>query len=115
MITKFEIFENIDEIKRYDFVVTSPKFTYDAIGMFMRNKVGKVNYINSDSQGKKYHISYKFSQEEKDNIPKDIFCTLEIYFSGTILRMMLYKNEILYWSKNREDCELFIQSNKFNI
>jgi len=40
----------------------------------------------------------------------------EIEYSHTFLgTQFFYRNEIVFWSKNKKDCEMFLDANKYNL
>lgn len=101
MITKFKLFENIneDEPEVGDYVLCEEDedTTFD----FTKNKIGKY-CMNSEDIDYPYYIEY-------DNIPDN----LQIFFTDNCRLMM--KNEIKYWSKDKNELEAILSTNKFNI
>ncbi len=90
MITKFKIFENINESepKIGDYVICKTRST-DTIEFkkYVDNNIGKIvdNYLAY------YYVKFK-----------------EKTYIFTI-------GNILYWAKNKEDIEVLIQANKYNL
>ena len=105
MITKFKLFETIskDEPEIGDWVVCneSELYSYYDVINFTSNNIGKYIRYDTDFMGP-YVIYY-------EEIPK----TLEKYFSHNERNMSL--DEIKYISKNKEELEYIIQTNKFNL
>jgi len=100
-VRKFNESLNEDEPKIGDYIIIK----YDSIVgnayNFITNNIGKFIKYNSNR-------TFPY-QIEFFNIPNDI----ESYFNNNC-RNYKYE-EILYWSNNKEELELLIQSNKFNI
>ncbi len=114
MITIFKLYEKNQIIPKVgDYVICSyDDCSYEDMNMhgysldektFIRNKIGKV--INIDRYNDyPYYVSY-------DNIPGhlsngDIDVEDFIYIS---------RDAVKYWSKNKEDLDIIINTNKFNI
>ena len=94
MITKFKIFEALNEGKPEigDYVICNGK------NIFLKNNITKIKEIrqSNNSGDKEYHLRADDKRE----------------FSIAQINM---KNYIEYWSKNREDLESILQSKKYNI
>jgi len=105
MITNFKLFEEIckDEPEIGDLVVCNESESYSdsEIITFTSNNIGE--YIRYDTE---FMQPYVIHYEE---IPKN----LEKYFSHNERNMSL--DEIKYISKNKDELEYIIQSNKFNL
>jgi hypothetical protein len=115
-----KLFEDIDnnlhDLQVGDYVIcycSDPDrdFDADSINSFLSNSIGLVfepssNYEESflKKQGYfKYPVKY-------DNVPDDMLN----YFNSSDYRYMYFK-EILHWSSNREDLEIYLDINKYNI
>ena len=115
MIIKFKLFEELDEKipKIGDYVIIKKDNDDD----FDDNKY--INFINSSigyiwkSPGKSTHIAKYY------NIPDNIkqYFQYSDYTEGLKIgnSIIVYNDEIEYWSKNKEDLIPFIQSNKYNL
>jgi len=117
MITKFKLYENERNAPEIgDYVLCknwTPSFsrpkefieTDNEINRFLNNNIGKivkVRIINVDHNLKAYYIEY-------ENIPDSI----KKYFDHN--EYMLDKENILFYSKNKESVIIQIQANKFGI
>ena len=103
MITKIKIFESINEKSPEvgDWVICEEFEPMLEIGIFTSNNIGKfIKYDGNEA----YPYIIKF-----DNIPKE----LETFFSNNERNML--NEEIKYWSKNIEDIQLILKTNKFNV
>jgi len=110
MIKVFEKFnnENIEEPEIYDYVIMKSSYGED-INNFLCNNVGQITFIGADLQNDNVYVVYPSSE-----IPK----RLEHYFrkhDKNVSLRIFEKHEILYYSKNREDLEIIIQANKYNL
>jgi len=74
--------------------------------IFVANNIGKLIKIEID----KYDVV--FFLVKYNNIPKE----LELYKSmNNNTSFELKKEDLIKWSKNEEDLEMILQSNKFNL
>jgi len=73
-------------------------------GNFIKNKIGKI--IRNDYIPRYYPYAITY-----DNIPADIFDKK----INNINVILFKRDDIEYWSKNKEELELILQTNKFNI
>jgi len=104
MITNFKKFESINEksIEIGDFVICEEVDYADINTIFTSTNIGKfIRY--DDGEAYPYIIKYDYT-------PKN----MKSYFSGDDERNMSI-DEIKYWSKNRNELEIILQTNKFNI
>jgi len=108
MITKFKIYESINdgEPEIGDYVICDPDFRN--LFNFINNNIGQI--INYPSTTDKYVIKY-------ENVPESIysFFDVNISLSGHTYKRYFQRDEIIYWSKNKEDLEHLIQSKKYNL
>jgi len=110
MITKFKIFENVNENEPEvgDYVIASSNDFLIDLNEFTKNRIGRLYnifkplYVDDLS----YTVIY-------DNIPKELDCyTFKVYDEEAI---SLDKEDIKYWSKDKEDLEKILMTNKFNL
>jgi len=92
--------------KNGDYVICKNDYLYvatdrDDLNNFLKNNIGQI----VDIQNLKYSYIIKFN-----NVPTDI----RDYFNTDYLRGFT-RREILHYSKNKKDLELFINVNKFNL
>ena len=118
MITRFKIFENLNEGKPDvgDYVICKYKlgdYGYGSEKMtnFLENSIGKIVLNMKDKNNFDYLITF-------DNIPKRIlkfFRTpyAEDKYKGSVLWFGLTR--IKFWSKDKEELEALIQANKYNL
>jgi hypothetical protein len=111
-IKKYEKINNKLEIGDY-VVLNDTTYTYNSdfsvFSNFLNNNVGRISDIKLRVTGNVYDIDYF-------NVPTD----LRSYFSmnkntGTLYGMSTPEDEIIFSSKNKNDAELFIQTNKYNL
>jgi hypothetical protein len=103
MITKFKIFEELEEWNKetgYYVILTEPGDREKDIEIrnFLENHIGRI---------KKMYYPGAWFTVEFDNVPEKI----AKYFNGRDF----HQSYIKYISKNKEDLEPFIQSNKYNL
>ena len=121
MITNFKIFENLNrEPKVGDYVICKEdngiawtEYT-KKVENFINGSVGRIDKIRKttkSNQPNKYTIQYF-------NVPSEIkkaFFT----FGGKDLKdyriRILSRKEIVYFSNNKEDCEVYLSSKKYNL
>ena len=72
---------------------------------FINSNIGKCIFINTNVGGAYYYIQY-------ENIPTEIKDYFKMLHENT-RRMM--RNEIIYFSSNKEDLEPYINAIKYNI
>jgi hypothetical protein len=100
-------FENVYEPQVGDYVICEEEYSVDdAVDSFIKNTIGIIIDIKYD---KKYPYIVAY-ENIPDAIRKDYF-TLED-FKRT--RQMM-REEIIHFSKNKEDLEYYIQANKYNL
>jgi hypothetical protein len=68
---------------------------------FVKNNIGKIIYYNFNRDFQ-YDIKY-------ENVPEK----LSIYFFNDIRHIS--EDEIIYWSNNKKDCEIFLAAKKYNL
>ena len=81
---------------------------------FISNNIGKIVYYINNDEFKKYNVQKDYRYIiEYDNIPANI----QTYFSYTVAEdcRRMSRDEIIYWSKNREDLEAIIDAKKYNL
>jgi len=103
MITNFKLFEtiNVGKPEIGDFVICNEDDSTSEVTYFTSNNIGKYIKYNYDIE---YHYAIYY-----EDTPKD----LGVYFSNGERNMTL--DEIKYWSKNKEELEYIIKTNKFNL
>ena len=108
MITEFKIFENSTEPRVGNYVVC-----YDGdneIKEFLNNNVGKIVKKSKKGYGHKNHLGKYLVKFE--NIPTEFEDAFN--FDGFGTRPMR-RYEIVYFSNKEKNCEIFINSKKYNI
>lgn len=93
-------YESIDESKIGDYVICNDNNL--EVGEFIKNNIGQIINI---SYGIHYYIKY-------DNIPDDI----KKYFNDSMpdVRMM-FREEVIHFSENKEKLKLLVTANKYNL
>jgi len=104
-IKKFEM--NDDVLKIGDYVICSYYNNDIGFEFFLSNNIGKLIEIKNDFNN--YREPYVVEFESVDINAKRYTTTIK---ANTIT---FKRSEIQYWSNNKEDLELYIQSNKFNL
>jgi len=116
--------QSIDEPKVGDYVICDDEFFPEDYGLrvFIKNNIGQINGISTLPGGyrtiglSKYNVLY-------DDIP---LSSIRIHFQtnyGTSTRKPAWpsgnrifnRKDIIYWSDNKEDCETYLISNKYNL
>ena len=103
MIIKFKTYESIneDEPELGDYVICKESHEHEIVVQnFLSQNIGKIVEMN---KGYKYIVKYK-------NIPNDT----KKYFIYQGTRGM-DRNEIKYWSKDKEELESILNANKYNL
>ena len=110
MITKFKLYEKLDTgyPQLYDYVIcyekTNSYVSGNYLNDFLLNNIGKITLIE-DRNSIPFMVEY-------ENIPSE----LDIWFHDIKLNCRgMRRSEIIHWSKNKEELEIFIQSNKYNL
>jgi hypothetical protein len=115
MITKFKIFENMNdgEPKRFDYVIVNPQnprmSEYPELLKFLTETIGKIiSRMWTDS----YCIIY-------ENIPDEIMYYFEHLISVCDSDSYYYKyferEEIEFWSEDKEELEKVLDAKKYNL
>lgn len=111
MITRFNIFEGTrkhDYISKLleigDYVVCEEEKSYysDALNEFLFNNVGRI--VEKGGLSKYVLVEY-------ENIPIEV----KKYFNEKESTRIFRNKFILYHSKDKKDCEIFIDTNKYNL
>lgn len=118
MITEFKIFESINELEIGDYVICNVSVEIDIKARyyeseqrykaFLRNNIGQ--YIKNEPEVRfSYLISYEYIPEEFKNFIRkdDDFPNIQI--------IGVERSEILVYSKNKEDLEVKLSANKYNL
>ena len=99
MITKFKIYENESEPQIGDFVVIESTYSQKNLQKFMdTNPIGQIVKIVKNER--LYYVHF-------DDIPK--------YIEHSILPEEPFRRKNILFYGTKEDCELFLQSNKYNL
>ena len=110
MKTKFNNF-NTEEPQVGDYIICKEDFrselTYK-IAIFINNNIGRVVRILSDKSDKNDKNDY-FLYAKYDNIPTDI----KDWFQDNV--RMMFLEEIIFFSKDKEDCETYLTAKNFNL
>jgi len=105
MITNFKLYEKLNDNGAPnigDYVICSDHENNNHDNFF-KNKIGKILNINYD---KIYTHAITY-----DNIPDRLYDNI-IKGKRTI---GVKRNNIIYWSENKEELEQMLQANKFNL
>lgn len=81
---------------------------YQITNNIINSKIGHIT--------KKFDEKYDIYIELNDNELKIMKNWHTLWnFKGNIFLLTIYKNNIIYWSDNKEELEVILQSNKYNI
>jgi hypothetical protein len=127
-IKLFETFENTPQINDYAIVDLRQPTISDDLDIFTQNNISQIKQIKKqDFSPLGNHNAY---QIEYEKIPekytflfqqyvnnKDIsYSTPSInYYTNIKYRRWIKKDNIIFFSHNINDCELFIQAKKYNL
>jgi len=132
MITKYKIFESVnnDKPKIGDYVIVDPRyrsdFTNGNLVKFLSENIGRVksDYFEDiyNNDGSSYKIEPVF-EVEYDDVPttkgvRKYFVKTPYYGKASTDRYYLNSVEmkfIQYWSESKEELELILQANKYNL
>jgi len=118
-LKRFEMNENKIDVD--DYVILNDDIDYQSLDGnnlrdYLNSHIGKIYRIRTRSRNDKiipiYDIEYK---NAPDDIRKFLSFTINDDFSESYLERSRDAYEIKYWSKNKEELELILKSNKFNI
>lgn len=106
MVTKFKIFEKLNELPKIgDYVLldinnytSSPKIWQD----FIKNNIGEIVEIDTEHGGLSFIYKVKF-----ENIPENVKDTFFIHYD--------YINSFLYWSSDKNELEMILNTKKYNL
>jgi len=112
-LKKFED-TNVDEPKVGDYVIISDSMDYgshiyDAYVYFVNNNIGKLYSIKNEYSDYSDYYRVLFY-----NIPKDAEEWFSENYDGDKY-IIVDREDIVYWSKNKEDLEPYIQAKKYNL
>jgi len=92
--------------EQFDYVVCLPggiDFVEDNFGQIIHNEL----FVNPDGQMELfYYVEYK-------NVPEKLKENFENYYGADCF--IVIEDEILYWSKNKEDVESYLATKKYNL
>ncbi len=106
MITKFKIFENINEGKPEidDYVLLDYRKYRNDMTNFLSSNIGKIIFIDDN-----------FCILEFYDVPDSINYRFEYNKINNTYKKTIKPNKISYWSKNREDLEEILIAKKYNL
>jgi len=109
MITKFKLYESVDvgTPELGDYVICYEDDDSSKLLDWLKTVIGKIIKVNDDDVICKFDVKY-------ENFPEDIETYFYEEYYGERYRPMK-DVEILHWSKNKEDLEIFLDSNKYNL
>jgi hypothetical protein len=102
----FELDKNEPEVGDY---VICEESKYPNIKKFISTNIGKIIYYIDDTEsiGYKLYKNYRYIVKY-NNMPKKFDS-----FNNKTRRMK--RDEIIHWSKNKEDLEIILNSKKYNL
>ncbi len=109
-------FEEIDQDKNDepqigDYVICDDTFSDDKQLLdFIKNNMGQIIPIDYDDSIDKNHFDYLVKYE---NIPYALISRFFRFYNDTSRPMK--REEIIYYSPNKEDLEIIITQNKYNL
>ena len=120
MITKFKLFEeiNVGEPKVGDYVIceeipqSTPKFQYADVIEFLKNNIGKIKKISYNPDPNLEGVERYSYIVAYNNIPLSL---ITYFLSGKNNARRMFKDNIIYWSKDRDELETILLSKKYNV
>ena len=106
-------FENIKEPEEGDYVNCEEEIIFDRSANkelidFISNNVGKIYYVRDEKvTTRRYVVCF-------ENVPEDIESRFDMREFGLLSRNYNEK-EIVFFSENKKDVEIFIQTKKYNL
>ena len=117
MITQFKIFESINngEPEVGDYVICQSTFDFFTdVNTYTRTTIGELVKIDSQrnmyEEGDDIEIVYMVRY---DNVPENFMFLVFKEYGGDSL--LMHKQDILYWSKNKKELEKIIDAEKYNL
>ncbi len=109
MIKKFKIFETNEnaEPKVGDWIVCNSNNKYQNYNNFIISNVGKLQEIRRSIDNQIVEFWIYYDGLEKVSTPPNI-----MEWSNVII---MYIWNIQFWSLNKKTCEIFIETNKYNL
>ena len=77
---------------------------------FFDNNIGRVEKMTNDNMREDLPSTYLEYPIVYTGVPK----RMKDFFNYSDYRYML-KSEIVFWSKDKDDCEIYIMTNKYNL
>jgi len=113
-IKKINTNNNSEEPKIRDWVICKEDDDNDEFVSFLNDNIGKI--IDIEKNDHQNPIISKYYHVEFYNIPINIQPRFTSSFikKGAFTRRM-YRNEIIVFSKNKEDLEVILNANKYNL
>jgi len=87
-----------------DIFISGYRMSKKLLDLFLSNNIGRIERINININ--RYYIVY-------DNIPEGCKNSFMTYHNFQVRDF--FRKEIKYWSKDREDLEVILQANKYNL
>ena len=101
MITKFKIYENINQPQIGDYVICKDDY-YDKLNEYLSKNIGEI--IGKNKITNIYFVKF-------DEMPQIIN---KFYFNSDNERGFIQK-DIIYWNKDKSELEVTLNSKKYNI
>ena len=101
-------YENINKPQIGNFVVCQDQFT--KLKTFVNTNIGQYIKFSDEGHdgptGRQYLIQFK-------NVPPELYQLFKYYIEPNCRAYTL--SEIIFHSKNKKDCEIFLTANKYNL
>jgi hypothetical protein len=117
MITRFKIFESIGELPKIgDYVIFDSELYKDlnkTFYIFIKSNIGQVvgfREVNRQIGGPELTFDVKF-----ENVPEELTFKKKNFFFKDNVRYCCSAGQFKCWSDNKEDLEIYIDVNKYNI
>ena len=119
MITKFKIYEEINKgwPEIGDYVISNLEITVDPEMKKLNNLIGQIYNTADKLEKTDYNFYVKYTIPYDLSIDKYIFSQFGTFINKNNLdyNINLASREILYWSKDKEELEMCLDTKIFNL
>jgi len=99
-----------------DFVICKENIKNNSVAEFTSNNIGKLVDIDEvDYSAAHYIVGYKDVPEKYNDYFRIGTPLTELNKESKRLYRRMHRDEIIYWSPNKEDCKAYLAAKKYNL
>ena len=109
-----KMYESLRDPEIEDYIVANEINGHDDLQQFFLNNIGKIRRIEQTIEAEDPDNDYEVEISDDGGVFVVDYEKI-IPVKESIRPYLFYKEDILYFSKSKDRCEMFITKNKFNI